>query len=453
MHRTTITRRTLLGGAIAATLAPLPALAKTPRPLLLRGARHILTMADPAPPDSDVMVRGGRIEATARNLPTGEAEVIDARGCILLPGFVDTHWHLWNTMARGLASSGKGGFAPTMAAISPLFAPADSACGVRLGLAEAVNSGITSVQNWAHNIRSPAHAEAEWAAMADSGVRGRFAYGYPQDLPRGRAMDLAHLRTMAARPRGLVDFGICARGPDRSDDAVWQAEWDAARKLGLPITTHMASDAKAAALGGIARLAARGGLGPDVQLVHLTGASPADMARVAKAGSPVSISPWTEFEVGYGVPPVAALAEAGVTLGLSVDNMVLAGTADMFAVIKLAADLAAGQTATQNKVLPATALRWATADGASSLGMAQVGRIAPGTRADLILVRADALNTAPAADPVALLSHAARPENVDTVLIDGVVHKRGGRLTRVDAATLRGEAETRIAAIRARAGI
>lgn len=450
-----VERRTLIAGALAmaANLAvPAMARAQSGRVIVLKGARHVLGISGPA---GDVLVRDGRIASIGRIAAPPGAQVIDVSGCVLMPGLVDTHWHMWNSMARGLASSAKGGFVPTMAAISPHVTPADAAAGVRLALAEAVNGGITTVHNWAHNVRSPAQAEAEIAAMIASGVRGRFSWGYPQDMAEDRAVDFAPIaNTARAAPSPLVSLGLCARGPDRSAPTVWQAEWDAARRLGLPVTTHIASDAEAALKNGIAQLAARGGLGRDVQLVHLVAASRADLDRVATAGSPVSISPWTELEVGYGLPPIADMAAAGVRMGLSVDNMVLAGQADMFGVMRVTGDLAAGMARRQQAVSDATVLRWATAEGAATMGLGDgIGRVAVGMRADLIAVRADAINTAPHADPVSMLTHAAQPANVDTVLIDGVVHKRAGRLTRIDADAIRDEADAAIARLRRLGGV
>jgi 5-methylthioadenosine/S-adenosylhomocysteine deaminase len=444
-------RRSVLLGAAA--LAALPAAAATRRPVLLRRADTVVTMEGPPVPGADVLIRAGAIAAVGRGLPADDAEVIDCAGHLLMPGIVDTHWHMWNTAARGLWRSARGGFAPTAAALSPHFSPADVGIGVELALAEAVNAGITTVHNWAHNVRSRAHAEAEVAAMTASGVRGRFAYGYPQDAPPEQAMDLDDLAARARRPPSpLVSLGICARGPDRSAAAVWHREWATARRLGLPITTHLASDRAAAAKGGIASLAAAGGLGPDVLLVHLTGANRKDLDRVAREGSPVSISPWTELEVGYGVPPMADLVAAGVTLGLSVDNTVLAGAADPFAVMKLAADLARGTARDQMVVADEAALRWATIDAARAMGLdRQVGSIVPGKRADIVGMRLDGLNLAPAADPFSLVTHAARPDNVSLVLIDGVPHKMAGQLMRVDVPALQQRAQRSIASIRARA--
>ncbi len=445
-------RRTVLG-ATAAAMA-FPVFATTPPTTLLRGADTVLTMAGVPLTDTDILVREGQIVAMGRALDAPGATVIDLSGHIVLPGLVDTHWHMWNTAARGLWRSAKGGFAPTMAAISRLFSPSDAAIGVELAIAEAVSGGITTVHNWAHNSRSPAHVEAEIAAMLSSGVRGRFAYGYAQDAPPDRPMDLGHLATLARRPpSALVSLGICARGPDRSETDVWRAEWAAARRLGLPISTHMASDAMAAAKGGIASLAAADGLGPDVQLVHLTAATQREMEVVARRGSPVSISPWTELEVGYGVPPIADMVAAGLTLGLSVDNMVLAGSADIFSVMRLTTDLARGIARDASVVTDEMALRWATVDGARGLGLKAIGTLAPGQRADIIAVRTDALNMTPAADPFSLLTHAARPDNVALVMIDGVLHKAGGHLLRVNIAQLQKRAEQSIKTLRARASL
>ncbi|MTD16352.1 amidohydrolase family protein [Nakamurella sp. YIM 132087] len=441
----------------SATTSATTAGPSTPARVLIRGASSVLTMtAQGELSGADILVEDGTITAigSVPDVPEG-TEIIDAADCVALPGLVDTHWHMWNSVARGMAATAKGGFAPSMAALSPLFTPEHHALGVRLAIAEGLAAGITTVHNWAHNTRSAEHAEAELSAMTASGIRGRLAYGYPQDIAADRTMDLDHLAQLAGRmPEGLVSLGICARGPDRSDTATWQAEWAAARELGLPITTHAASDPDAAALGGIAALAAADGLGADVQLVHLTGATTAQMDLAARSGSPVSISPWTELEVGYGIPPVAELQDAGVALGLSVDNVVLAGSIDMFSVMKLTADLAAGSRRTQSVVTDATVLEWATAGGAATLGLGDVaGTLAVGRPADVVLVRTDRIGTAPVKDATTLLVRAAHPADVDLVMVDGVIHKRDGRLVGIDVPALLDESAQALAELRAQAGI
>jgi 5-methylthioadenosine/S-adenosylhomocysteine deaminase len=462
-----IPRRLLLGSALASpVLMAVPGCAPASAPpatvphgglTVIRGARRVVTM-DPTlgdVDDADILVENGVISAVGPNLDAAGAEEVNAANRVAIPGFVDTHWHMWNSIARGFGSSAAGGFGPTMKQISGRFTPEDSGAGVRLALAEAISGGITTVHNWAHNVRSAEHADAEIAAMRDAGVRGRFAYGYPQDAAPSAVMDLDHLSATAARwPEGLISLGICARGPDRSDETVWRREWEAARSLGLPITTHQSSTPAEVARGGIAALEAGGGLGPDVQLVHLTAATPDDVARVAAARSAVSISPWSELQVGYGIPPVAALRDAGVRLGLSVDNVVLCGQADMFSVMRLAGDLAAGVARTQLAVPERTVIEWATSSAAESLGLgSSVGSLTPGKRADVVLIRADAVSNTPVRDSTALLVRAARPSDVDFVMIDGVVRKRDGRLVNIDVEALTRDAAERISRIRKEAGI
>lgn len=454
-------RRELLAGsaAIAAlSLSGAQALAQAQDELVLAGGR-ILTMDERLGelPVGDVRLRGGEIVEVAASIPAPGVRRLDMSGAIVMPGFCDTHWHMWNSIARGLGASRLGPFGKTMAALTKAWTPQASALSVRLACAEAAFAGITTLNNWAHNTAGPEFAEAELEAQQACGLRGRYSYGYPQALKPDQPIDFDALAAFVKRHAGdggLTRLAFCARGPDRSADAVWRAEWAAARKLGLPITAHVASDRAAAAKGNIALMSRDGMLGADVQIVHATHASAADFALMKAAGSPLSISPWTELEVGYGLPAIGLIAESGVEIGLSVDNQVLAGNADMFSVMKLTADLAAGMAETQGAIPDATVLHWATLGAARSLGLGDVvGSLAPGKRADVIAVRADALNVAPDGSTAFLLTHAARPDNVDFVMVEGVVHKERGRLTRVDIPALVAEAKEAIAAIRRRAEI
>lgn len=407
----------------------------------------------------DVHIRDGAIIAVAPSLDAPGAERIDMAGAVIMPGLVDTHWHMWNTIARGLPTSRLGPFAKTMGALASVWTPEASALGVRLALAEAVNAGITTTNNWAHNTKSIEFAEAELEVQHASGVRGRFSYGYPQALKPDEVMDVDGLTALRKRhfargDHGLIRLGVCVRGPDRSEENVWRAEWAAARELGVPLTTHIASDRAAAAMGAIPILHRDGLLGPDIQLVHATHASQRDFALVAEARSPLSISPWTEMEVGYGLPALNLMAASGIEMGLSVDNMVLAGHADMFGVMRITSDLAAGMAERQTALSDRRVLEWATLGGARGLGYGEViGSLTPGKRADIIAIRADTLGTAPAGTLEFLLTHVVQPTHVDFVMIDGVVHKRDGRLTRVDTRELLAASQGTMAALRERAGV
>ncbi len=168
-----VNRRTLLKGATAlGALAASGGLfaqqagpsARTPAALPQRGAfvirgATVLTMdpnlGDFAP--GDVHVRDGAIVAVGRQVEAGGAQVLDGAGMICMPGFVDTHWHLWTSLFRPYvrADVGAFGYFPVTSRLGPHMTPEDSYRSVRLGIAEALSAGVTTVHNWAHNVRSP----------------------------------------------------------------------------------------------------------------------------------------------------------------------------------------------------------------------------------------------------------------------------------------------------------
>lgn len=457
-------RNLLLGGSAVAITSACPAMARaqtsSQNELILSGG-YVLSL-DPVIGDlakGDVHIRNGAIVAVAPSIAAPGVPRRDMSGRVVMPGFVDTHWHMWNSIARGFANTRLGPFAKSMGALSRVWTPAASALSVRLACAEAVQSGITTVNNWAHNIKARDFADAELDAQKASGLRGRFSYGYPQSIGKGVLMDLDGIEIMnkdefGLTNRSLVSLGICARGPDRSDPAVWRGEWAAAREFKLPITAHIASDRAAGGMNGIGLLHREGLLGPDVLMVHATHASADDFRLLAETKTPLTISPWTELEVGYGLPPIARMMEASVPMSLSVDNMVLAGQADMFGVMRVTADLAAGMAEKPDVLRDRDVLQWATMGGAEALGIAKsVGSLSIGKRADIIAIRSDTLNTRPVKNIDVLLTHAARPNDVDFVMIDGVVHKESGRHTRIDVPALLAEAADTIRRLRVQADI
>jgi 5-methylthioadenosine/S-adenosylhomocysteine deaminase len=429
--------------------------------LLVRGG-YVITM-DPGAsdiPGGDVLVSGGTIAAVGTSLaaPAGATE-LDATGMIVAPGLVDTHWHMWNTLLRGMSEGGPGYFR-LCRSLGPAFAAEDVHQGTLLGCAEAISSGITTVHDWCHNIRTPAHAEAGLRALAQAGLRGRFSYGYPAAHPNDQAMDLAGLRRLHAEwadhsADGLLSLGMAWRGPGGSDPAmqvpaaIYRQEIDTARELGIPATVH-ASGPRAAA-GQIGMLADAGLLGPDLQVVHANWASEAEIGRLAAARCPVTVSPWSEILVGYGPPRTGELMAAGIPVGLSVDTTALAGNADMFAIMKVTQGLANAAAEDEFALTARRTLALATLDGARSLGLAEVtGSLSPGKRADLIVVSATGPNLGMVTDPAQLLVTAAQPGNVDTVIADGRVLKRGGVLTTLDAERIGREARRALDGVIAR---
>jgi 5-methylthioadenosine/S-adenosylhomocysteine deaminase len=420
---------------------------------LIRGA-NVLTM-DAAIGDfarGDVHVRDGTIVAVARDVVAPAAIVIDGAGMICMPGFVETHWHLWTSLLRPMMSvdDAKRGYFPVTNALGRFFAPRDHYNSVRLGLAEALSAGATTVHNWAHNIATPDHADAELRAMRDTGLRGRFSYGTVQGAPNEQPMDLAGLAKIKQQwlPNdGLLTLGISSRNVGdatnqlRGNISVDMArkDWGGARALGLPITMHTSGPSP------ITLLEKAGLLGPDVQLVHPLLTTAEERKILARRGVSYSMSPVGESQrpAAAGVIQLGELLEAGVKVSMSID---LTGTytVDFFQCMRFLYHLHRHRIGARIPLTAKRLVQLATLDGAVDLNIAdRTGSITPGKRADIILVRTTDVNMALMADPYETLVNMAQPRNVDTVIADGRVLLRGGRFTALDhAAVVRDAAQS-----------
>jgi 5-methylthioadenosine/S-adenosylhomocysteine deaminase len=233
----------------------------------------------------------------------------------------------------------------------------------------------------------------------------------------------------------LLHLGFAGRPPGLSPESVFRPEFETARGLGLPISYHANSTRAQGALQMIGQLARRGMLSEHIQLIHALYTTEAERAAVRDSGASISISPWSELLIGYGVPPVRQLVEDGVLVTLSVDTLSLTGTADLWSAVRLATGLVRSAAEQELAVGTRRMLAMVTIDAARSLGLGDViGSLTPGKRADLILVRVDDVQTAPFTDPTNTLALAAGPANVDTVVVDGRILKRAGALTTLDPA-------------------
>ena len=482
MMRNHVNRRTMLKGATAmgallattsrelvAQQAPArsakgPAAALPPRgEFIIRGAT-VLTM-DPKISDleiGDVLVQGGAIVAVGSKINSTSAQVIEGRGMICMPGFVDTHWHLWTSLFRPFVRADVDalGYFPVSNRLGQQMTPEDSYRSVRLGIAEALSAGVTTVHNWAHNVRSPDHADGELAAMRDTGIRGRFAYGPAQGMPDDQPMDfegMARVKRDWMPGDGLLTMGICSRnvgamsigGAARGVLTIDQTkrDWDGARKLGLPITLHTSGPSP------IRQLEEAGLLGPDVQLIHALLTTPEERAILKARGVSYSIAPTGEARrpSSVGVIQLGELLEAGVKVSLSTDHTTNYNC-DPFVAMRVL--FALHQNRIGNKI-PLTVKRLvqlATLDGAVDLGIADTtGSLTPGKRADIILVRTTDINMTPVGDPYEALVSLAQPGNVDTVIVDGRILRRSGKFTTLDHAKVVKDAQEAVAGLRARA--
>jgi 5-methylthioadenosine/S-adenosylhomocysteine deaminase len=431
---------------------------------VIRGA-NVLTM-DPKIADlatGDVHVRDGAIVAVAAKVDAPKAQVINGSGMICMPGIVDTHWHLWTSLFRPFvrADLPAVGYFPVSNRLGQLMTPEDSYRAVTLGLAEAMSAGCTTVHNWAHNVRSPEHADGELAGMRDTGMRGRFAYGPAQGMPNEQPMDFAGIARVQKDwmpADGLLTMGICSRnvgamsigGAARGVLTIDQTkrDWEAARKLGLPITLHTSGPSP------IMQLAQAGLLGNnDLQLIHALLTTPEERALLVKHGVSYSMAPTGEARrpSKVGVIQLGELLRDGVKVSLSTDHTTNYNC-DPFVAMRILFALHQHRIGAAIPLTVKRLVQLATLDGAVDLGIAdKTGSLTPGKRADIILVRATDINMTPIGDPYEALVSLAQPGNVDTVIVDGRVLRQGGKFTALDHAKVVKDAQAAAAVLRGRA--
>jgi cytosine/adenosine deaminase-related metal-dependent hydrolase len=412
----------------------------------------------------DVHVRDGDIVAVTSSADvTASAEVLPAEGMIVMPGLIETHFHMWSAIGRNFISDGYEYF-PAKWATSAHYEPEDFYASVLLGLVECINAGITTVHDWSHNTRSPAHADAELSAHRDGLVRARYAYGHRDMLPVDEALDFTDIDRVRSEwfgtrsPfDGLVRLGVNLRGPDLGDMGVFHAEMRDALERDLPVAIHTVQ-------GGSTKVSAPaleelGYLGPDFLIAHFLAATQADREAMAHTGTPLSYSVHSELRLGDAGDARAALLrmlDAGVTVSLSIDATSICPV-NLFEAMNVAWNLGIPWLGSETADLPGLTftrcLELATINGARALGLADLtGSLTPGKRADILLLRGTDLNMAPVVDVESSVVRSATPANVDTVLVDGRILKRGGRLTVHDAERVVQSATEAADRVRDRAG-
>ncbi|KUJ50116.1 amidohydrolase [Streptomyces albus subsp. albus] len=411
------------------------------RPTLLRGGCVIDTEPDISVHHrTDVLIEDGRIRAVGRALPAEGAEIVDATDRIVLPGFVDTHRHLWQAVLRQTAADCDlgGYFDLVQRTLSPRLTPEDVRVGQLVGALECLDSGITTVQDYSHIQFSPEHTDAAVAGLRSAGIRAVFGYGYPffdGDARRPDDVRRAHERHFAAdraaggpaeQPPPLVTMALAPFGPAYAPIATVAEDWGLAAELQLPIIVHIGSGPVAERP--LHTLREHGLLRPGTLYVHGNSLPDEELALLAASGGAMSITPAVEAQMGHGAPMINRLRAAGVVTGLGVD-VVTTVAGDMFSLMRAA--LLTSQLAEGPALTAADVLRAATLDGAAALGLAdRIGSLRPGKQADLVLLRTDTVGTAGAVayDPVGAVVAAAHPGHVDTVLVAGRPVKRDGRL-------------------------
>ena len=421
--------------------------------VVLRGG-HILSM-DREVGDvigGDLLIEDDRIAAVAPSIDAADAEVVDATDCIVIPGFVDSHRHTWETVIRGIAPdvSLGGYFDLVLDQLAPAYRPEDVYAGNYLGSLEAIDAGVTTLLDWSHISNTPDHADEAIHGLRDAALRAVYCYGNPNTS----LADWWYSSTLEApedirrvRERyfssedGLLTLAMGTRGPGFCTPEVVRHDWELAREVGAPISVHVGMGPYAGRFAMVSQLAELGLLGDDTTYIHCNYLSDDEFRLIAESGGKISISPSVEMAMGHGTPPTAKALRHGLRPSLSID-VVTTVPGDMFTQMRFLfaqarlleheAAFAAGNEHEPTLLTSRDVLEFATIEGARVCGLEQrTGSLTPGKQADVVVLRCDESNTYPVIDPVSTVVQQADTRNVDAVFVAGRQLKRDGRL--VDA--------------------
>ena len=294
---------------------------------LIKGGT-VLTL-DPSIGDfdvGDVMVEGDKILAVGPGLANGEVEVIDASGMIVMPGFVDTHRHIWEGLLRNIGTDvpleGRTSYISfVLHKLAPAFRPEDAYAGNLVSALGAIDAGITTLLDWSHIQGSPAHTDAVIQALEDSGLRAVFAYGFPWwgkwEERQPSWFVRAATEHFSTKDQKLT-LALAAPGPEFTDFEVSRDHWKLARETGARITTHVGvgsygQDSK------VQRFGEAGLLGPDTTYIHCTTLNDTEIQMIVDTGGTVSLASPVEMMMGHGMPPIQKFLDRGLRPSLSID--------------------------------------------------------------------------------------------------------------------------------------
>jgi 5-methylthioadenosine/S-adenosylhomocysteine deaminase len=422
--------------------------------VLIRGG-HVLSM-DPEIGDvygGDVLVEDEKIAAVGRALETGDAEVLDAADSIVIPGFIDSHRHTWETVIRGIAPdvSLAGYFELVIDQLAPAYRPEDVYAGNYLGSLEAIDAGVTTLLDWSHINNTPEHSDEAIRALRDARLRAVYCYGnantsladwwYSSEL--NSPEDIRRVRDQYfSSEEGLMTLAMGTRGPGFCTPEVVRHDWELARDVGAPISVHVGMGPYAGRFSMVSQLDDMGLLGPDTTYIHCNYLSDDEFRLIADSGGKVSIAPSVEMSMGHGTPPTGRALAHGLRPSLSID-VVTTVPGDMFTQMRFLwasarlleheAAFAAGNEEEPVLLTSRDVLEFATIEGARVCELEdRTGSLTPGKQADIVIIRCDHSNTYPIIDPVSTVVHQADTRNVETVLVGGRFLKRDGLLVDAD---------------------
>jgi 5-methylthioadenosine/S-adenosylhomocysteine deaminase len=417
-----------------------PSLAQSPSRTLIRNADLVMTMEPRLGAgelgliaSAAVLIEDDHIAAVGQGLDGAGASIIDATGKIVLPGFVDVHNHLWQSLIRGCGTSlAVGDWLQTCVfPVGRLNVTAQEAYAVvRLSTLDLLSTGVTTVVDWSHAF-SPDFARGNVQALLDSGLRFAFAY-------RGR---IERLEDMRALKRDLIDphprasFQIGGPHPTIAEASVHtlRSMAELAHELHVKLHVHLLEAEANRTEDPLRALDLAGALGPMLIGAHAVHVTDDEIGLLASRGVRLTHCPLSNMRLASGIMRLGAIHAQGIRVGLGLDGGPN-DTSDMFNNMRAAVGLQRAVTHNPT-VYPTVAavLQLATIGGAEVLDMAaQIGSLAPGKKADVIVLNPQTLNFAPRFDDVSQVVFNAQPSNVEWVFVDGRVLKERGKLVGVN---------------------
>lgn len=427
------------------------------REIVIRGAEVVVTMdgARRELKGADVLVRGGVIAGVGEGLGSA-GEVVSARGCVVTPGLVNTHHHLYQSLTRAVPGGQDAllfGWLTTLYPIWAKMGPEEIRVSALTGLAELALSGCTLTSDHLYLFPNGARLEDTIAAAGEIGLRfhptrgamsiGESAGGLPPDslVEREEAILNDCIRVIDAfhdpRPGAMVRVGVAPCSPFSVSRGLMRDAALLARDKGVMLHTHLAENDEDIAYS-LAQFGCRPGqyaedlgwTGDDVWHAHCVKLDTAEIDLFARSRTGVAHCPCSNCRLGSGIAPVRAMRDAGVRVGLGVDGSASNDAGNLIAEARQAMLLQRVQNGA-DAMSVREALEIATLGGAQVLGRDDCGSLVPGQRADIAVWDVSGLEAAGAWDPVAALLLAG-PPRVRHLFVEGrqVVHD--GRLTTID---------------------
>jgi 5-methylthioadenosine/S-adenosylhomocysteine deaminase len=418
--------------------------------------------------EGSVLVQDGRIAAVGPEPATQNARVIEAAGAYLLPGFIQTHIHLCQTLFRGMADD-----MPLLEWLKRRVWPLEAAhtpeslrASATLAACELLLSGTTTVMT----METVHDTDVVFEALADAGMRavvGKCMMDSDREVParlQERTADsidesLALKRRWDGAAGGRLHAAFAPRFAVSCSRELLEAVAALSAREHAIVHTH-ASESRdevevVRALSGghsnLEYLAHTGLATPLLCAAHCVWVTDAEQALLAERDVKVLHCPGSNLKLGSGIAPVVEMRERGISVSLGADGAACNNRIDMFEEMRLAATLQAVRRA-PGALTARDALWMATREGARALGLEEeIGSIEPGKRADLILVERDRLHLAPDTDPYSTLVYAARGTDVTLTMVDGEVLVRDFSLTQLDGPEIAARARTAAAGLMSRA--